>query len=55
MSAWGRNLLDKVVPTFLSTDVPNGYVADYTNPPLTYGMSVRYLFGARLMRDPYPT
>lgn len=44
---WGRNLLNKAVPGQLATGAPQGYSADYTNPPRTFGFTVNYSFGSR--------
>ena len=42
---WGRNLLDKLVATQMSTQGPLGDTFDYANAPRTYGVTVRYKFG----------
>jgi outer membrane receptor protein involved in Fe transport len=44
---WGRNLLNKAVESELVTGPPEGYTADYSNPPRTYGVTVLYKFGAQ--------
>jgi iron complex outermembrane receptor protein len=45
---WGRNLLNKPVESELVTGPPEGYTLDYSNPPLTYGFTLLYKFGAQL-------
>jgi iron complex outermembrane recepter protein len=47
VKVWGRNMLNKAVPGQLATGAPQGYSADYTNPPRTYGVTVNYAFGSR--------
>ena len=47
LKVWGRNLLNKAVPAQLATGAPQGYSADYANPPRTYGVTVNYSFGSR--------
>lgn len=43
---WARNLLDKAVPGQVASGFPQGYSADFTNPPRTYGVTVKYSFGS---------
>jgi iron complex outermembrane recepter protein len=45
LSIFGKNLLDKVVATYLFTSAPFGYDGFYENPPRTFGGSVSYSFG----------
>ena len=45
LGVWGRNLLDKVVAAQEAGVVPFGDLADYTNPPRTYGFTASYKFG----------
>jgi iron complex outermembrane recepter protein len=45
VSLWGRNLVDQRIASTLLADAPTGYTGDYSNPPRTYGASVRYVFG----------
>jgi outer membrane receptor protein involved in Fe transport len=48
LGLFGRNLTDDVVPTMLITaGPPLGFIADYTNPPRTYGVTATYRFGAQ--------
>jgi iron complex outermembrane recepter protein len=42
---FGRNLGNKAVPTFDEETPPTGFLADYGNPPRTYGFNVQYRFG----------
>jgi iron complex outermembrane recepter protein len=42
---WGRNLIDERIASALLQDAPTGYTADYSNPPRTFGVSLRYQFG----------
>jgi iron complex outermembrane receptor protein len=42
---WARNLLDKAVVAQFATGAPQGYSADFSNPPRTYGFTVKYAIG----------
>ncbi len=46
ITLWGRNLADKAVAGQLATGAPQGYSADFTNPPRTYGITAVYNFGS---------
>ena len=46
VTLWGRNLADKAVAGQLATGAPQGYSADFTNPPRTYGITAVYNFGS---------
>ncbi|MEH6743070.1 TonB-dependent receptor [Hyphomonas sp.] len=48
ISAFGKNMLDEEYYTgFLAFDTNLGYNIGYTGDPATYGLEVRYRFGAR--------
>jgi iron complex outermembrane recepter protein len=46
ITLWGRNLANKAVAGQLATGAPQGYSADFTNPPRTYGITAVYNFGS---------
>ena len=46
VTLWGRNLANKAVAGQLATGAPQGYSADFTNPPRTYGITAVYNFGS---------
>ena len=45
IGVFGRNLLNKRVVSQLSSIAFVGAIADYANPPRTYGVTLRYKFG----------
>jgi iron complex outermembrane receptor protein len=46
VSVWGRNLLNEAVPTLIFAVTPLGFGQDFAAPPRTYGVTLKYRFGA---------
>ena len=46
LGIWGRNLLDKAVPSLQFYVFPLGFGEDYANPPRTFGLTGTFRFGA---------
>jgi iron complex outermembrane receptor protein len=47
VSLWGRNLLNKAVPSLQFYGFPIGFGEDYANPPRTFGATLTLRFGAQ--------